>query len=141
MEGSKPPPGWRPDPADPARERFWDGAGWTDEYRTAPTRVLGARERVVEEERVVPEEPVPAEDRTGLATWGAALGAGVLGLLIGLLLGGGDNGETVTDTVRETETVRSTVTQQEEPRTVTRTVTEQTTVTEQVTVTAPAPPP
>lgn len=127
MEGHQPPPGWRPDPADPARERYWDGIAWTDQYRTAPTRVLGAEERVVEEERLPPEERVPPEDRTGLATWGAALGAGVLGLLIGFLLagGGGEAAETVTRTVSETETVTTTITRRAEPRTVTRTVTEE----------------
>jgi hypothetical protein len=25
------PPGWYADPEDPARQRFWDGVGWTDE--------------------------------------------------------------------------------------------------------------
>jgi hypothetical protein len=135
MEGHQPPPGWRPEPADPARERYWD-AGWTDQYRTASTRVLGGHERVMEE-RTPPKERVPPEDRTGLAVWGAALGAGVLGVLIGLLLGGGGDeaAETVTSTARETETVTTTITQRAEPRTVTRTVTEETTVTE----TSPAP--
>ncbi len=26
-----PPPGWYPDPGDPARARFWDGVAWTDQ--------------------------------------------------------------------------------------------------------------
>lgn len=38
-EGNKPAmtaaPGWYPDPGDPARRRFWDGAAWTDQ--TTPT--------------------------------------------------------------------------------------------------------
>lgn len=28
-----PPPAWYPDPADPARERWWSGQGWTDHLR------------------------------------------------------------------------------------------------------------
>jgi hypothetical protein len=121
MEGHQPEAGWYTDPADPARERYWDGVVWTDQYRTAPTRVLGTQERVVEEERVLPE------DRPGFAPWGAALGAGVIGVLVGLLLGGGgdDAADTVTSTVSETQTVTTTVTRRAAPRTVTRTVTEE----------------
>jgi Protein of unknown function (DUF2510) len=127
MEAHQPPPGWRPDPADPARERYWDGVAWTDQYRTAPTRVVGAKERVVEEERVPPEERLAADDRAGIAAWGAALGAGAIGLLIGFLLGGGGDQatDTVTSTVSETETVTTTITQHAEPRTVIQTVTEE----------------
>ena len=33
--GPPPPPGWLHDPLDGARERYWDGAGWTDETRVA----------------------------------------------------------------------------------------------------------
>jgi hypothetical protein len=133
VEGHHPPAGWRTDPADPARERYWDGTVWTDEYRTAPTRLLGPQERVVERERVVPEEPLPAEERSGLAIWGAALGAGILGLVIGLLLGGGGDrsAETVTRTASEIQTVTRTLRQREEARTITLTVTKQ----------APATPP
>jgi hypothetical protein len=98
MAAHQPPPGWYIDPGDAARERYWDGTVWTEEYRTAPTRVLGTPERVVEEEPILPEEGVPPEERRGLAIWLAALGAGVVGLLIGLLLGGGGDepAETVT---------------------------------------------
>jgi hypothetical protein len=28
-----PPGGWYPDPVDPARHRYWDGAGWTEQVR------------------------------------------------------------------------------------------------------------
>ncbi len=31
MSEQSPPPGWYPDPADPAQYRYWDGAGWTSE--------------------------------------------------------------------------------------------------------------
>jgi len=31
-----PPAGWYPDPAGTARERWWDGRGWSDHIRTAP---------------------------------------------------------------------------------------------------------
>jgi uncharacterized RDD family membrane protein YckC len=31
---NNPQTGWYPDPADPARLRFWDGANWTDQTRT-----------------------------------------------------------------------------------------------------------
>ncbi|WP_062528940.1 DUF2510 domain-containing protein [Demequina rhizosphaerae] len=34
-----PEPGWRPDPADPAIDRWWDGAGWTARTRNAFTQV------------------------------------------------------------------------------------------------------
>jgi|SRR5215210_3900032 len=133
MESRQPPPGWYTDPGDAARDRYWDGTVWTDEYRTAPTQVLGTPERVVEEERVLPEEDIPPEERGGLATWLAALGAGVVGLLIGLALGGGGDepAETVTSTVAETHTVTTTVTRHAKARTITRTITEQ----------ASAPPP
>jgi Protein of unknown function (DUF2510) len=67
MEAHQPPSGWYIDPADPSRERYWDGTVWTDQYRTAPTRVLQSPERIVEEERVLPQEEVPPEDRSGLA--------------------------------------------------------------------------
>ena len=81
----------------------------------------------MEEERFPPDERVPADDRTGVAVWGAALGAGVTGLLVGLLLGGGGDqtAETVTSTESEIRTVTTTITRQAEPRTVTRTVTEE----------------
>jgi len=32
---SAPPTGWYPDPADPARQRYWDGTNWTAETRQA----------------------------------------------------------------------------------------------------------
>jgi len=36
--GSKPspPPGWYPDPAGTGRLRWWNGAGWTDQFSTPP---------------------------------------------------------------------------------------------------------
>ena len=43
-----PPPdelraGWKPDPTGAARERFWDGLDWTDQYRTAISETLHLR--------------------------------------------------------------------------------------------------
>ncbi len=32
----RPKAGWHPDPANPARERYWDGEKWTGEGRDAP---------------------------------------------------------------------------------------------------------
>jgi len=32
-----PPPGWYPDPSNPAYQRYWDGNAWTVVTRTAPT--------------------------------------------------------------------------------------------------------
>jgi resuscitation-promoting factor RpfB len=127
MEAHQPPSGWYIDPADPSRERYWDGTVWTDQYRTAPTRVLQSPERIVEEERVLPQEEVPPEDRSGLARWGTALGAGIVGLLLGLVLGGGggEAADTITSTVSETQTVTKTITRRARARTITRTVTEQ----------------
>ncbi|MFZ4669656.1 MAG: DUF2510 domain-containing protein, partial [Microthrixaceae bacterium] len=29
----QPPPGWYPDPEDPATSRFWNGADWTEHTR------------------------------------------------------------------------------------------------------------
>ena len=31
-----PPPDWYPDPADPSRQRWWSGQGWTDHRREVP---------------------------------------------------------------------------------------------------------
>lgn len=33
MSGQQPPANWYPDPSDPSRERYWDGAQWTSETR------------------------------------------------------------------------------------------------------------
>jgi uncharacterized protein YbjQ (UPF0145 family) len=34
--GALPPAGWYPDPADPAKQRWWNGAAWTDQTTAAP---------------------------------------------------------------------------------------------------------
>lgn len=33
---------WRPDPINPAQQRFWDGLAWTNEVRLAPATPAGA---------------------------------------------------------------------------------------------------
>lgn len=40
-ETTQPEAGWYPDPADPARLRWWDGAAWTEDVTDAqaPTEV------------------------------------------------------------------------------------------------------
>lgn len=89
-----PPPGWYPDPAAPATERWWDGSAWTEHRRTPPppnppTTPMGFG----------PAVPVPAQGkgtgtgrrRTLLATVvalvvvAAAVGTGIA------VLGGGDD--------------------------------------------------
>lgn len=35
------PAGWYPDPYDRARERYWNGSEWTDDYRPAPSAEPG----------------------------------------------------------------------------------------------------
>lgn len=43
-----PPPGWYPDPAGPAQQRYWDGARWSDPPPSLPQ---------------IPPMPPPAEPR------------------------------------------------------------------------------
>lgn len=33
IDAGRPAPGWYPDPRDPVRLRWWDGAGWTERTR------------------------------------------------------------------------------------------------------------
>ncbi|WP_216851897.1 DUF2510 domain-containing protein [Herbiconiux sp. VKM Ac-2851] len=41
-EGVLPPPGWYADPQDPARERWWSGASWTEfDHRAAKPGMFG----------------------------------------------------------------------------------------------------
>lgn len=40
---SAPPPGWYPDPTGSGRQRFFDGADWTEEVRAAPDRLARRR--------------------------------------------------------------------------------------------------
>jgi uncharacterized RDD family membrane protein YckC len=40
MSGSSTPPGWYPDPSNPAQQRYWDGNAWSD--ATAPGAAAGA---------------------------------------------------------------------------------------------------
>lgn len=40
-DGRPTPPGWYPDPDDPARLRWWDGEAWTSDRRIVPTPSTG----------------------------------------------------------------------------------------------------
>lgn len=46
------PAGWYPDPQDPARQRFWDGARWTEQVMPAPST------------SIMPPPAPPADKRT-----------------------------------------------------------------------------
>ncbi|MFF8291783.1 DUF2510 domain-containing protein [Streptomyces sp. NPDC016309] len=71
------PPGWYPDPADPAVEHWWDGTAWTGHTRAAGTGAPTA---------LTPARP---ERRTGRLVAVALAGVAVAGAAA-LLLGGGD---------------------------------------------------
>lgn len=51
--------GWYGDPSDPARLRWWDGAGWTEHTRERPA---AAEEPTAEPEPAPPEAPSPAPE-------------------------------------------------------------------------------
>jgi len=114
------PPGWHVQ-AD-GRERYWDGAQWTDQYRAAPTAATA--------------HPVPAAKKSGLPGWWKPAAVGVGGFLLGLIIGGvGDSPSTVAGP-KPTPTVVVT-----RPVTATKsaTVTATPTVTLSVTTGPPAP--
>ena len=92
MEGH-PPAGWYPDPEDPGRQRYWNGAAWDDQDQTATTAALPGRADAATT-APLPERPdLPPDGPPGSPTWGAALAGGALGLLLGLALeAGGEDG-------------------------------------------------
>jgi len=88
-----PPRGWYADPADGSRERYWDGAQWTQRVRRRVEVVPTQRER----ERVLTIEPVypppagqalaPATAATvRLASWGRRAAAAIVDLVIEVIL-------------------------------------------------------
>jgi len=101
-----PPRGWYEDPADEARERYWDGRQWTQRVRRkaaprrradlvgAPGDVTGAESRVTANVTLPGYSPAPPVAETAdrvagfpLATWGRRVaGSLVDGLIITLLL-------------------------------------------------------
>lgn len=69
------PMGWFPDPEDPSRQRWWDGAQWTSQTRHTPTATPAS---------------VPPPKKSGkkvLAVVGVLVGAFVLLGIVGALLG------------------------------------------------------
>ncbi|TXK16953.1 DUF2510 domain-containing protein, partial [Homoserinibacter sp. GY 40078] len=57
-----PSAGWFADPGDPARERWWSGAGWTEHARpSAPARSDAAPVATLLAERPAPAVPVSPE--------------------------------------------------------------------------------
>jgi Protein of unknown function (DUF2510) len=107
----QPPAGWYPDPDDPARTRYWDGAAWSEPEQTEPTAVLGA-----------PEPSGSNRRRNAIAA-----AAGVAGLLVGAGVGvvaqGPAETKTTTVTTARTETVTTSVTKTAKAKTVTVTQT------------------
>lgn len=120
-ESILPPAGWYPDPHDPSKKRYWDGAHWAQET----TRPIPAAMPVA---GGAAAPAAPAGDSGGTTwwkrTWVIALAAWVLGIIMGSAAASGgsesndgsDNkasstvtvtaepspGETVTETVTET---------------------------------------
>lgn len=78
-------PGWYPQPD--GRERYWDGAAWTEQMRDP-----GADERA--------GRPAWYRTRTALG-----VGAGLLGLVLGTSLGSGDDAD-VDDLTAQIQTLR-----------------------------------
>ena len=142
--GSWVPAGWYPDPLGVGAARYWDGSGWSRNYRDAPPP---------EPAPSGPDDPTIVTPAIPRATVSAAsgplqmsrsraalIGAGVLllGFLVGAVAGSGGNGSTKTVTQAQAavtevaSTPTHTVTQvQVHTRTVVHTVTH--------TVTQPAP--
>ncbi|QEO09208.1 DUF2510 domain-containing protein [Protaetiibacter larvae] len=65
MTGAFEAAGWRDDPADPARQRWWDGFDWTEHTRLAPIVDNPAGRRPIGREPIV----FARRDRTAVLGW------------------------------------------------------------------------
>lgn len=95
--GMNTPPGWHKQ-AD-GRERFWDGEQWTEQFRDAEPEQTQAL-------------PVPAAlpavkpaKSSKFRPWMGYVGSGLVGLVIGTAMGGGDSTPAAAPTVKSTSTV------------------------------------
>lgn len=79
MTAPPPPPGWYPDPEDASRNRYWDGAAWTQRRDGSPS----TRQPRGQIETVVADRP---PDRKGKAS-GLTIARGISLILLALLGG------------------------------------------------------
>ncbi|MFE1249072.1 DUF2510 domain-containing protein [Streptomyces sp. NPDC058735] len=80
-----PPPGWYPDPHAPRRQRWWDGAAWTDHRRASEAPAVPPPGRGTGRTKAV-----------ALTAAGAVLAGAIVTAAV--VLGGGDGGGTETRT-------------------------------------------
>lgn len=87
----QPAPGWYPDPAGQAYERFWDGVAWSQATRDAPVTPVGPGNRYPGEPMgtSVPQPPYGSMQLTRLGQSGyhfASFGRRVLGSIVDSLI-------------------------------------------------------
>ena len=106
MTASAPPPGFYDDPQDPERDRWWDGAAWTDVTREAvaddrpgpleagglvdalPDQLKGLYERHKDDAQTVAGAALAADAVVGFGPRREGLGGALKGVLFGLVFVG-----------------------------------------------------
>lgn len=111
------PPGWYPDPTNGGRNRYWDGSQWTSTFAPgSPGAVPTSPATGTRPSGPGTTPPGGVPDRAGsLRRYAALAGAGLVGLVLGIVLGSGNNSDSpsaasVTEPI-PTASVTMTVTQ------------------------------